>query len=62
MDGQKVVFNAGEFSFGGDQGCIATPDGKKGHLSTQVGDEPSVQLIIQRNDDAWRGAKPGFFS
>ena len=62
MDGQKVVFNAGEFSFGGDQDCIATPDGKKGHLSTQTGDEPCVQLIIQRNDDAWRGAKPGFFS
>jgi hypothetical protein len=61
MDGQKVVFNAGEFSFGGDQGCIATPDGKIGHLSAQVGDEANVQLIIQRNDDAWRGAKPGFF-
>ena len=62
MDGQKLVFNAGEFSFGGDQGCIATPDGKIGHLSAQVGDEANVQLIIQRNDDAWRGAKPGFFS
>lgn len=62
MDGQKLVFNAGEFSFGGDQGCIATPDGKIGHLSAQVGDEANVQLVIQRNDDAWRGAKPGFFS
>jgi hypothetical protein len=26
-----------------------------------VGDEPCVQLIIQRNDDAWRQAPPGFF-
>ena len=62
MDGHKVVINAGEYSFGADQGCIATADGKRGHLSAQVGDETNVQLIIQRNDDAWRGVKPGFFS
>jgi hypothetical protein len=41
---------------------LTTPDGKTGHLSAQVGDEPNMQLIIQRNDDAWRGVKPGFFS
>ena len=62
MDGHKVVINAGEYSFGADQGCITTADGKRGHLSAQVGDETNVQLIIQRNDDAWRGVKPGFFS
>ena len=62
MDGHKVVIQAGEYSFGGDQGCIATPDRRIGHLSAQVGDEPCVQLIIQRNDDAWRQAAPGFFS
>jgi hypothetical protein len=62
MDGHKVVIHAGEYSFGADQGCITTPDGKRGHLSAQVGDETNVQLIIQRNDDAWRGVKPGFFS
>jgi hypothetical protein len=53
---------AGEYSFGGDQDCIATPAGQRGHLSAQVGDEPCVQLIIQRNDEAWRRARPGFFS
>jgi hypothetical protein len=62
MDGHKVVIKAGEYSFGGDQGCIASPDGRIGHLSAQVGDEPCVQLIIQRNDEAWRQAPPGFFS
>ncbi len=62
MDGHKVVIKAGEYSFGGDQGCIASPDGRIGHLSAQVGDEPCVQLIIQRNDEAWRHAPPGFFS
>ena len=62
MDGHRVVVSAGEFCFGGDQGCIRPADGKFGHLSAQIGDEPSLHLIIQRNDDAWRGAKPGYFS
>jgi hypothetical protein len=62
MDGQKQVFGPGEFSFGGDQQCIATASGAKGHLSAQVGDEPCLQLIIQRNDTLWNGVRPGFFS
>ena len=62
MDGQKQIFGPGDFSFGGDQQCIATASGAKGHLSAQVGDEPCLQLIIQRNDDAWMQAPPGFFS
>jgi hypothetical protein len=62
MDGQKLVFGPGEFSFGGDQQCIATASGAKGHLSAQVGDEPCLQLIIQRNDTLWNGVRPGFFS
>ena len=62
MDGRKVIMQAGEYSFGGDQDCIATPGGQRGHLSAQVGGEPCVQLIIQRNDEAWRRARPGFFS
>ena len=61
MDGQLVVIRAGEYSFGGDQDCIATADGRRGHLSAQVGDEPCVQLILQRNDDRWRRARPGSF-
>ena len=60
--GHLAPVGAGEYSFGADQDCITTPDGKRGHLSAQVGDETNVQLIIQRNDDAWRGVKPGFFS
>ncbi len=62
MDGQKQVFGPGEFSFGGDQQCIATASGARGHLSAQVGDEPCMQLIIQRNDNQWSGARPGFFA
>ena len=62
MDGQKQIFGPGDFSFGGDQQCIATASGAKGHLSAQVGDEPCLQLIIQRNDNLWNGVRPGFFS
>ena len=62
MDGQIALMKAGEYSYGGDQGCIMTPDGRTGHLSAQVGDEPCVQLIIQRNDQAWRNLPPGSFS
>jgi len=62
MDGQRQVFGPGEFSFGGDQGCVADGEGRIGHLSAQVGDEPCLQLIIQRNDDAWSALRPGAFS
>lgn len=62
MDGQKQIFGPGEFSFGGDQQCITTTSGAKGHLSAQVGDEPCLQLIIQLNDNLWSGVRPGFFS
>ena len=62
MDGQKQIFGPGEFSFGGDQQCITTTSGAKGHLSAQVGAEPCLQLIIQRYVNLWSGVRPGFFS
>ncbi len=62
MDGQRVVIGPGEFSFGGDQQSRADAQGRIGHLSGQLGDEPCVQLIVQNNDPAvWAGARPGFF-
>ncbi|MFM9087355.1 MAG: cupin domain-containing protein [Cyanobium sp.] len=62
MDGKRQVFGPGDFSFGGDQCSRRLDDGRWCHLSGQVGDEPCLQLIIQRNDDGWRQAPPGFFS
>jgi hypothetical protein len=62
MDGERHIFGPGDFSFGGDQRCRKLDDGRWGHLSGQVGDVPCLQLIIQRNDDAWMQAPPGFFS
>ena len=46
MDGTHVQMGAGEISFGGDQNC-KTKDGKHGHLSGTVGDEPAVLMVVQ---------------
>jgi hypothetical protein len=37
----------GEISFGEDQDCAATADGRKGHLSGTVGDQPAVLMVVQ---------------
>jgi hypothetical protein len=50
MDGTRIEQGPGEFSFGEDQGCTAT-QGRKGHRSGTVGDQPcrlmTVQLHVQ---------------
>jgi hypothetical protein len=47
MDGVRTEMGVGEISFGGDQGCTTTSDGKTGHLSGVVGTEPAVLMLIQ---------------
>ena len=47
MDGTRIEQGAGEFSFGEDQGCKATADGRKGHRSGTVGDQPAVLMTVQ---------------
>jgi hypothetical protein len=46
MDGTRIEQGPGEFSFGGDQGCTET-DGRKGHRSGTVGDEPCALMTVQ---------------
>ena len=46
MDGKRVEMGPGEIAFGEDQGC-GTRDGKTGHLSGSVGNQPAVVMIIQ---------------
>lgn len=46
MDGSRVEMGPGEISFGEDQGTRER-DGKKGHYSGTVGDEPAVLMIVQ---------------
>lgn len=46
MDGTRVTMGPGEISFGEDQNN-ATIDGRSGHLSGTVGDEPAVLMAVQ---------------
>ena len=46
MDGTRVEMGPGEISFGEDQN-VREVDGKKGHRSGTVGDEPAVLMIVQ---------------
>ena len=51
MDGIRIEMGPGELSFGGDQHCT-TIDGRTGHLSGTVGDEPAVLMVVQYEDAA----------
>ena len=46
MDGTRVEQGPGEFSLGEDQGCTET-DGKKGHRSGTIGDQPAALMTVQ---------------
>ena len=47
MDGQRVEMGPGETSFGADQHCVADAQGRSGHRSGTVGDEPAHLMIVQ---------------
>jgi hypothetical protein len=47
MDGQRVEMGPGDMSLGEDQNTRPRSDGKQGHLSGAVGDEPAVLMLIQ---------------
>jgi len=55
MDGTRVEQGPGEFSLGEDQGCTET-DGRKGHRSGTIGDEPAVLMTVQLHVDPRRVA------
>jgi quercetin dioxygenase-like cupin family protein len=46
MDGARIEQGPGEFSFGEDQGCAQT-EGRKGHRSGVIGDEPCCLMTVQ---------------
>jgi hypothetical protein len=60
MDGKRVEMGPGEISFGGDQNCKADAQGRKGHRSGTVGNQPSVNLIVQLESDPSAGRPCGF--
>jgi hypothetical protein len=47
MDGVRVEMGPGELSFGEDQGCTPTPNGRRGHRSGVVGDQPAILMTVQ---------------
>jgi hypothetical protein len=51
MDGTRVEMGPGEASFGNDQHCKADAQGRKGHRSGTVGNQPSVLMIVQLEQD-----------
>ncbi|MDX5481191.1 MAG: hypothetical protein LPK07_05875 [Hymenobacteraceae bacterium] len=61
MDGQRVEMGPGDISFGGDQHTQEDEQGRKGHRSGTVGDEPAMLLLLQLTDKKWVAAKPGDF-
>ncbi len=46
MDGSRAEMGPGDIAFGADQNCT-TVDGKTGHLSGTIGDQPAVLMLIQ---------------
>ena len=59
MDGKRVEMGVGEISFGGDQNTQPDEEGKQGHLSGTVGNDPAKLMIVQLEGDRWVGLKPG---
>jgi hypothetical protein len=51
MDGTRIEQGPGEFSFGEDQGCTKGADGRKGHRSGTIGNQPAVLMTVQLHID-----------
>ncbi len=51
MDGTRIEQGPGEFSLGEDQNCSTGEQGRKGHRSGTVGDEPAVLMTVQLHVD-----------
>ncbi len=60
MDGTRIEMGPGDISFGEDQGCTRDAQGRQGHKSGTVGDEPAVLMTVQLHIPPVR--KPGHFS
>jgi hypothetical protein len=53
MDGTRIEQGPGEFSLGEDQGCVEQ-NGRKGHRSGTVGNEPCFLMTVQLHVDPVR--------
>jgi hypothetical protein len=57
MDGMRVEMGPGMVSFGADLGTVER-EGKRGHRSWTVGNEPAVLMLVQFNPDVPQPAIP----
>ena len=60
-DGSRVEMGPGEVSFGGDQNARRDAQGRVGHRSGTLGNEPCALLIVLLDSEVWAGVKPGAF-
>jgi hypothetical protein len=60
-DGTRVEMNSGDLAFGGDQNAKPDAQGRVGHRSGTLGNEPCALMIVQLDPKIWAGAKPGDF-
>jgi predicted outer membrane protein len=60
MDGKRVEMGPGDVSFGGDQSTRPDAQGRRGHRSGTVGNQPSINLIVQLEKDPGAGQPCGF--
>ncbi len=60
MDGKRVEMGPGEVSFGGDQNTKPDAHGRRGHRSGTVGNQPSINMIVQLEKDPGAGQPCGF--
>ncbi len=47
MDGTRIEMGPGELSLGEDQGCVRDGQGRRGHRSGTLGDEPTHLMTVQ---------------
>jgi hypothetical protein len=47
MDGTRIEMGPGDISLGEDQDCVADRQGRRGHRSGTVGDQPAVLMTVQ---------------
>ena len=47
MDGTRIEMGPGELSLGEDQGCSKDAEGRLGHRSGTIGDQPAALMTVQ---------------
>lgn len=51
MDGKRMEMSPGELSFGNDQNTKTDAEGRRGHRSGAVGNQPAVIMLVQADQD-----------